>query len=1152
MSYYESIKFNEVYHNICALKYDNTKNIYVAKVFMASFYTKQAHDNFLASIQKGIPFSYKNNRFTTVAKSYVSNLKKCSNENTGDGWHTLVYSEDIDALIINKGEDIKEKVYEHLKIYKSGILPEWKDYFYDALVQYGCLVKCDGFDLTGGYCPEVYMFKNIDTDLIRSIKSDGLKTGKIQLPVENNKELDVNMEFVDIIDQLILPYISADKAYYNLGEDISSIIASPIKKNNKMVNLFPRQQVIAQGILNFFKDGNKTCVFNGGPGIGKTFTTCKLAYAVIKEHLKKDSGFIGVFCQGHLTTNWKDEFVATLNPLDIKPKIHTIRNYKDISKLPKKPNGIEIIIFPKDIVKKSYQDVHSGVYKHLETDDVEKFINNLPKGSSTIEIANCIGLRKSRIKYATNAYTKKYNKKILFYREVKNRDGNIEYACTTNSTTLKDLYGKTNTSYDFIVPNLTDLKIKIRDIDREIANESPVKFSSNLIENYIVCPCCGGKVYENPKYIFDNEKYDRFHRKIYTGNKTSRLVLCNNYVKADGTSITEDEIDDLRLMGNYIIVEKYSKVNYIDDDGEPIVGEELLKAKRGKINYKLQIRKCNHKMFGFKGDKYTTSKNGKNVYARTGKFYNSIKYLRKLNGDGYLDICIYDESHEFNKESEQGHAMALLCNASKMNILLSGTITGGKSSDLYYTFWRTDPSKMKSLGYDYKDEEIFVEHYGRKKRKIVETEESYSSSKSGQTRMVSKQWDEIPGISPLLYNNLLSGIMVSRKIEDMGIPLPNIVYAKDEIEMSEEQRSAYDKLKRDLTDFCKKNRKVNLGSIYTKRLKSYPDYPMYGPIYITDTYGVVGNKGEKILVATPEIINISKKILPKEKKLLDTLAREIKQKRKVIVYTEFTGLGVSKRLFKLINKFFNVREFTTNSCKIYEREKIIESWAQEGTDVIICNPKLVCTGLNLMSYPTMYFYDQTYDVKVLRQAEKRAYRPLQTKECRVYYAFYKDCIQEDAIKLIGTKKRASEALEGVFGNDCLSAMGDGGDSIESILNKALDGRIELKENDIDDFNFETINYDIIEVDEEDIVKVEKVEVEEVEKEIKPTVNTIFKSSNILDQLKKIKQKDNNKSSENISDMFSKLNKLKSLSNEEEQVEKKEVAATKHEQVGFRI
>lgn len=1135
MNYYESIKFNDVYHKISALKYDTSNSTYVAKVFMASFYNKQQHDHFLASIQKGIPFNFKYDKFTTTSKSYVSNLKKCSNDNTGDGWHALFYSEDEDAIVINKGEDIKEKVYEHLKIYKSGILPEWKDYFYKTLMDYNCLIKCDGFDLTGGYCPEVYMFKGVDTDLIRSIKSDGLKTKKITLPVPNNKDLDVNMQFIDIIEQLILPFIGAEKAYYNLGDDISSIIKGPIKKNNKMVNLFPRQQIIAQGILNFIKDGNNTCVFNGGTGIGKTFTSCKLSYAIIKEHFKKDNGFIGVFCQGHLTDGWQDEFKATLSPIGIIPKIHVIRNYKDISKLPKKPNGIEIIVFSKDIVKRNYSKKHSGVYKHSKTEDVKKFVNSLSKSKSAIEVANCIALAQSKIKYAAVLYTKKYEKKVLFYRKVKKSNGDIVYLCTTNSKTIKDLYGNTNKSYDFIVSDLNSLKNKIKELDSKIASEKSVIFKDQIIKNYIICPCCGGKVYENSKYIFDNEKHDKYARELIKGNKTDRLATCNNFVKADGSSISEEEMERLRLSENYIIVENYSKINFVDDDGNPLVGDQLLKAKSGRFSHKLQIRKCNYPMFGYKETK-------------GGRCYNSIKYLRKLYGDDFLDVCIYDESHEYNRASDQGYAMGLLCKASKINILLSGTITGGKSSDLYNTFWRTNPSKMKSLGYDFEDESIFVDNYGRKKRKIVETEESYSSTSSGQTRMVSKQWDEIPGISPLLYNNLLSGIMVSRKIEDMGIPLPKIVYIKEEVAMTDEQQHAYDKLKSDLVNFCKSNPKISLGGIYTRRLKSYPDYPKYGDIYVKDMRGVMGTKGEKIFVATPTLIDISKKPLPKERKLLETLVKEIKQKRKVMVYTEFTGLGVSKRLFKLINRLFNVREFTPKSCKIQEREKVIESWASEGVDVIICNPALVKTGLNLMSYPTMYFFDQTYDVKTLRQAEKRAYRPLQTKECRVYYAFYKNCIQEDAIKLIGTKKRASEALEGVFSNDCLSAMGDGGDSIESILNKALDGRIEFKESDIDSFNFETVDYDIIEIEEEDIKEVTKEE--EV---IKPKVNnTIFKINNdFINQLNNLKESNNVKNTSNdINDMFSQLNKLKNI--DSYSGNKKEVAATKHEQVGFSI
>ena len=58
--------------------------------------------------------------------------------------------------------------------------------------------------------------------------------------------------------------------------------------------------------------------------------------------------------------------------------------------------------------------------------------------------------------------------------------------------------------------------------------------------------------------------------------------------------------------------------------------------------------------------------------------------------------------------------MADLICASKWQLALTGTIAGGYASDLFYTLYRLDPKRMKSMGYPYgsKGERRFIEKYG--------------------------------------------------------------------------------------------------------------------------------------------------------------------------------------------------------------------------------------------------------------------------------------------------------------------------------------------------------------------------------------------------------------------------------------------------------
>jgi len=52
-----------------------------------------------------------------------------------------------------------------------------------------------------------------------------------------------------------------------------------------------------------------------------------------------------------------------------------------------------------------------------------------------------------------------------------------------------------------------------------------------------------------------------------------------------------------------------------------------------------------------------------------------------------------------------------------------------------------------------------------------------------------------------------------------------------------------------------------------------------------------------------------------------------------------------------------------------------------GVEVVICHPKLVETGLDLLAFPTLYFYETGYSLHTLRQASRRSWRIGQRHAC---------------------------------------------------------------------------------------------------------------------------------------------------------------------------
>ena len=84
------------------------------------------------------------------------------------------------------------------------------------------------------------------------------------------------------------------------------------------------------------------------------------------------------------------------------------------------------------------------------------------------------------------------------------------------------------------------------------------------------------------------------------------------------------------------------------------------------------------------------------------------------------------------------------------------------------------------------------------------------------------------------------------------------------------------------------------------------------------------------------------------------------------------------------------------------------------------------TGLDLVQFPSLIWFQTGYSTHVLRQASARARRPTQTKPCKVFFLYYSGTIQEQALALMGEKEAASQALEGTFDTNALRAMMNGG------------------------------------------------------------------------------------------------------------------------------
>jgi len=118
------------------------------------------------------------------------------------------------------------------------------------------------------------------------------------------------------------------------------------------------------------------------------------------------------------------------------------------------------------------------------------------------------------------------------------------------------------------------------------------------------------------------------------------------------------------------------------------------------------------------------------------------------------------------------------------------------------------------------------------------------------------------------------------------------------------------------------------------------------------------------------------------------------------------------------------------------REAWYERQLRAGVQVVIAHPRLVQTGLDLLSFPDIFFYETGYSIYTLRQASRRSWRIGQWANVNVKFFYYASTMQETCLRLMGKKLLVSLAMEGKFANDGLQSI-DEGDDILMAMAKEL-------------------------------------------------------------------------------------------------------------------
>lgn len=400
-------------------------------------------------------------------------------------------------------------------------------------------------------------------------------------------------------------------------------------------------------------------------------------------------------------------------------------------------------------------------------------------------------------------------------------------------------------------------------------------------------------------------------------------------------------------------------------------------------------------------------------------------YVFKKFPKGSYNV-ILDEAHEYKGgNTGQGNAMARIVANSRKAIALTGTLMNGYASSLFYLLYRLNPHMMnKKLGFDYNQVQQFVSQYGAHEE-IVEAKEV--SSEGVVTRMGKRiNVREKPKISPYLLSVLLD-MTIFLRLDEIKMPsnlqLPDYTEIIDLVPMEEELKTPYMRYISEITKEIRKDKRL-LGNLATDAI-AIPDMPF-----------TVKSAQEKIFYE-PEITREEFGITAKEQRLIDNVRKELDKGRNCMVYLTFTNQIVSTDITSILSDAFpsKVVKFLPSSVVPTKRKEWIE---KNPCDVLIANPELVKTGLTLLQFPTIIFYQTTYNVFTLKQASRRSWRIGQTQAVKVIFMAYENTPQHIALKLIGAKVGAANSLEGrLSGDDDLSSMADEDDNIQLALAKAI-------------------------------------------------------------------------------------------------------------------
>jgi superfamily II DNA or RNA helicase len=404
---------------------------------------------------------------------------------------------------------------------------------------------------------------------------------------------------------------------------------------------------------------------------------------------------------------------------------------------------------------------------------------------------------------------------------------------------------------------------------------------------------------------------------------------------------------------------------------------------------------------------------------------------------GWFDYAVCDEIHQLAGDTAQGNALGTLASCTNRIVGLTGTLLGGYADDLFNTLFRLEAAGMKEHGYEWgtTGRTSFTQDYGVLET-ITKTEPAENRcSKAKSTSMVRRK----PGASPLLFGEFLMQLCAFVFLEDISGELPPYEESYVSIPMDALMMSAY----RELEDAIRKALKEHRGnrsvlSTMLNTLLLYPDHPYgLGTLYGTEFDPELKRNVRFVIAETRDLPE--EQLYSKERKLIEEIRKELAEGRRCQMFAVYTQKhDVTARLQRILMNEGIRTAVLRASVDTSKREAWYARQTKEGVQVVICHPKLVETGLDLLDFPTIIFYESGYSLHTLRQASRRSWRIGQRRPVRVKFFCYEGTMQTACLRLMGKKLLVALTMEGKFAGEGLQSIDEDDDMLSAMARELVE------------------------------------------------------------------------------------------------------------------